>query len=87
LAGPQGGAGHRADPRRPLAENHLGPEHPNVATAVNNLGGVLKALGDLPAARQAFQRALAIFEKYLPPDHPNIKIVRGNLESLGGGGE
>ncbi len=27
--------------------------------------------------------ALAIFKKFLPPDHPNIKIVQGNLDSLG----
>jgi hypothetical protein len=40
-----------------------------------------KLLGDLPAARAAFERALKIMEKYAPDD-PNTKIVRGNLERV-----
>jgi hypothetical protein len=37
------------------------------------------------AARAAFGRALAIFERFLGPEHPNTRIARGHLESLGGG--
>ena len=33
-----------------MAEAVYGPDHPNVATGVNNLGGVLRALGDLEGA-------------------------------------
>ena len=35
---------------------------------------------DLPAARAAYERALAIFEQFLPPDHPNIRTIRSNLD-------
>ena len=77
-------AGARAAYERALCifERVLGPDHPNVATLVNNLGGVLQALGDLAGARAACERALRIFEKSLPPEHPNIRRVRGNLEGL-----
>jgi hypothetical protein len=53
-----------------------------VAIDVNNLASVLKALGDLPGAKAACERALAIFRKFLGDDHPNTKRVRNNLESL-----
>jgi len=59
------------------------PDHPNVAIRVNNLGGVLKALGDLAGAREAFERALRIWETTLPAGHRYIEIARGNLEGLG----
>lgn len=48
----------------------------------HNVGRVLKALGDLPAARTAYERALVIFERVYGPDHPRTRIVRGNLEGL-----
>jgi Tfp pilus assembly protein PilF len=47
------------------------PDHPNVATDVNNLGTVLQAQGDLPEARKCFERALKIFREKLGEDHPN----------------
>ncbi|MBN2045891.1 MAG: tetratricopeptide repeat protein [Anaerolineales bacterium] len=53
-----------------------------MAIDVNNLGSVLRALGDLAGAKAAFQRALAILERFFPPDHPHIRIVRGNLDGL-----
>ena len=53
-----------------------------MARDVNNLGSALKDLGDLAGARQAFERALAIFEKFLGPDHHDMQIVRRNPESL-----
>jgi tetratricopeptide (TPR) repeat protein len=64
-------------------ERAFGPDHPNVARDVNNLGMVLQDLGDLAGARAMFERALRIFEQFLPPDHPNIRIVRNNLAALG----
>jgi tetratricopeptide (TPR) repeat protein len=77
-------AGARAAYERALAidERAFGPDHPNVATDVNNLGSVLQDLGDLAGARAAFERALRILEKFLPPEHPYIRTARGNLESL-----
>ena len=77
-------AGARAAYERALAidEKSFGPDHPNVATDVNNLGMVLQDLGDLVGARAAFERALTIWERVLGPDHPNTRIVRGNLDGL-----
>ena len=77
-------AAARAACERALAidERAYGPDHPKVATDVNNLGGVLYALGDLPAARAAYERALRIREATLPPGHPAIQRVRANLASL-----
>ena len=60
-----------------------GPDHPNIARDVNNLGLVLQNLGDLTGAREAFERALGISEKFLPADHPKIRIVQESLERLG----
>ena len=58
-------AGARAAFERALAidEASFGPDHPNVATDVNNLGTVLRDLGDLGRARAAFERALEIDER------------------------
>ena len=73
--------GARAAYERALAigERAFGPDHPNVATGVNNLGSVLQDLGDLAGARAAFERALAIFEHVLGPDHPNVATLVNNL--------
>jgi len=65
----------------PRVGEAFGPDHPNVAIRVNNLGGVLYDLRDLAGARAAFERAQRIFEKFLPPDHPHIRTVRRNLET------
>jgi tetratricopeptide (TPR) repeat protein len=77
--------GARASYERALRidEAAFGPDHPEVATDVNNLGGVQQDLGDLAGALASYERALGIFERFLPAGHPNIEIVRGNLESLG----
>ena len=54
---------------RPLYERALairekvrGPEHPDTALSLNNLGSVLYSQGDLAAARPLHERALAIRE-------------------------
>ena len=76
--------GARTHFQRALAidEKAFGPDHPNVAIAVDNLGLVLKDLGDPEGARTHFQRALRIFEHFLGKEHSNTLIVRRNLESL-----
>jgi hypothetical protein len=60
----------------------LGPEHPDTATSLNNLAGLLYAQGDLAGARPLYERALAIREKVLGPEHPNTATVRNNLSIL-----
>jgi tetratricopeptide (TPR) repeat protein len=62
-----------------IAETIHGPDHPTVATYVNNLGDVLRDLGDLAGARAHFERALAIDEAAYGPDDPNVAIRVNNL--------
>ncbi len=65
-----------------IAEKTYGPDHPTVATRVNNLGAVLRAMGDLKGAREHFERALAIDEKAYGPEHPKVAIRVNNLGSV-----
>jgi tetratricopeptide (TPR) repeat protein len=62
-----------------IAEAAFGPKHPNVATAINNLGNVLQALGDLKAAKKCFERALSIHEAAFGPNHPEVATDVNNL--------
>lgn len=64
-----------------LREQILGPEHPDVATSLSNLGLVFTDQGELARARELHERALAIRERTLGPDHPN---VASSLDNLGG---
>jgi len=77
-------AAARAALERALAidEAALGPQHPKVATDVNNLGTVLQDLGDLAGARAAYQRALAIGEAAYGPQHPAVATRVNNLGSV-----
>jgi tetratricopeptide (TPR) repeat protein len=61
------------------AEPELGPEHPDVATTLNNLAGLYESMGDYEKALPLYQRALEIYEKSLGPKHPNTIIVRNNF--------
>jgi len=53
-----------------------------VATKVNNLGSVLKDLGDLAGARQCCERALKIDEAAYGADHPSVARDVNNLGSV-----
>jgi tetratricopeptide (TPR) repeat protein len=76
----------KAEPlyRRALAilEKVLGPEHPDVVKALNNLALVYRAQGRYEEAEPLFQRALAIAEKALGPEHPNLGGGLSNLATL-----
>jgi Flp pilus assembly protein TadD len=63
-------------------EKALGPDHPDTATSLNNLGYLLQDMGDLVGARPYYERALLISEAKLGKEHPTTKIVRGNLADL-----
>jgi tetratricopeptide (TPR) repeat protein len=66
--------------KRTLAvlEKSLGPDHPNVAFTLNNLGEVYRAQGRYAAAAPLYPRALAIAEKRLGPDHPTLAALLDN---------
>src|SRR5262249_58720922 len=60
-----------------------GPDHPDIATSLNNLAYLLQAQGEPAAARlPLFERALAIQEKVLGPDHPDTALSLNNLAIL-----
>ena len=70
--------------RRALAikEAVYGPEHPEVAITLTNLGVLQLQLGERDAAREHAQRAVAIFEASLGPEHPYTAKARDLLASL-----
>jgi tetratricopeptide (TPR) repeat protein len=59
-----------------------GPEHPEVARALNALSAVQRDLGDLEAARTTLQQALAIEETLYGAEHPRIAHSLSNLGLL-----
>ena len=65
-----------------IREKLLGPEHPDTATSLNNLAGLLQDQGDLAGARPLYERALAIREKALGPEHPDTATSLNNLALL-----
>ena len=58
-----------------IAKKALGPDHPSVATSLNNLALLYKAQGEYAEAEPLHKRALEIWEKALGPDHPNVATV------------
>ena len=50
----------------------LGPEHPSVAIAYNNLGNIYRSQGKLEEALGAYSKALEIRLKVLGPEHPDV---------------
>jgi len=65
-----------------IGEATYGPDHPNIATAVNNLGIALHDKGDFDGAQAAYQRALAIDEAAYGPYHPTIARDVNNLGNV-----
>jgi len=60
--------------RRALAicRQSFGPDHPDVATALNNLATLLQVMNRPAEAEPLLRRSLAIREKSLGPDHPDV---------------
>jgi tetratricopeptide (TPR) repeat protein len=54
------------------AERAYGPEHPEVAKILSNIGVFYNELGDNEASLRASLRGLAIRKKLLGPDHPDL---------------
>ncbi len=65
-----------------IREKALGPEHPDVALALNNLAGLYDDQGRYAEAEPLYKRALAIYEKALGPDHPDVALALNNLAAL-----
>jgi len=58
-----------------IRERLLGPAHPDVATDLIALGGVVASQGEVDAARRLYERALAIRVRALGPEHPEVADV------------
>jgi tetratricopeptide (TPR) repeat protein len=65
-----------------VAEQNVGPDHPDVATSLNDLAELCKAQGEYAKAEPPLKRSLAIREKALGPDHPNVAASLNNLAEL-----
>jgi tetratricopeptide (TPR) repeat protein len=63
-------------------ESKLAPEHPNVATDLNNLAELLRVTNRLAQAEPLYRRALAIDEAAYGPEHPRVAIDLNNLAQL-----
>lgn len=65
-----------------IGESVLGPEHPDLATWLNNLATLVRDRGNLETAEPLQRRALSIGEKVLGPAHPDLGAQIINLASL-----
>ena len=65
-----------------IVEMTLGPEHPEVATSMNNLAVLYYAQGKYAEAEPLYERALAIREKALGPEHVNVATTLENYAEL-----
>lgn len=65
-----------------IAEKSFGPEHPNVATVLNNLAGLLPDTNRFAEAELLLRRAMKIEEKIYGPDHPWVARKLVNLGAL-----
>jgi len=65
-----------------IFEKSLGEDHPNVATALNNLAQLYQATNRLEEAEPLMKRVVDIFEKSLGEDHPNVATALNNLAQL-----
>jgi tetratricopeptide (TPR) repeat protein len=62
-----------------LGRRTLAPDHPDLATALQNLAAVYYAQGKYAAAVGTGRDALAIREQNDGPDHPDVAMGLGNL--------
>jgi tetratricopeptide (TPR) repeat protein len=65
-----------------IREEALEPEHPDIATSLNNLAVMYRAQGKYQEAEPLYQRALAIDEKAVGAGHPSTATSLNNLAGL-----
>ncbi len=57
----------------------LEPDHPSVATSLNNLAALYRSMGRYAKAEPLYQQSLAIRKQQLGPDHPHVATSLNNL--------
>ncbi|MCK4463513.1 MAG: tetratricopeptide repeat protein, partial [Candidatus Omnitrophica bacterium] len=65
-----------------IYEKNFGKDHPNVATGLCSLAGLLRLNDRMDEAEPLMRRALAIDEKRLGNDHPNVAMGLSSLARL-----
>lgn len=55
-------------------ERALGPDHPETAVHMRNLGVLLEDLDRLPEALDLYTRSQVVLERHLGPEHPNVAL-------------
>jgi tetratricopeptide (TPR) repeat protein len=65
-----------------IDEASYGPDHPEVATRLNNLAQLFQATNRLAEAEPLMRRALEIDEASYGPDHPKVATDLNNLAQL-----
>jgi len=65
-----------------LSEALHGPEHPTVATGLNNLASLLESTNRMAEAEPLYRRALAISEASYGEHHPTVAAGLNNLAGL-----
>ncbi len=65
-----------------LSEQRFGPNHPTVATSLNNLALLYKTQGKYAEAEPLYGQSLTIWKKQLGEDHPDVATSLNNLAEL-----
>ena len=65
-----------------VAKRSRGPEHPETAVALNNLGVIFQEIRDYARAEPLLQEALQIRQKVLGPEDPDTAETLDNLGGL-----
>ncbi len=65
-----------------ITEKSLGPDHPDVATALGNLAELYRQQGRYEEAEPLYKRVLDIFQRTFPNGHPNIDACENNYARL-----
>lgn len=65
-----------------LKERILGPNHPELASTLSNLGVTHIECGDLAAARRCLERTEAILLNAVNADHPTLRACQARLAAL-----
>ena len=65
-----------------IYDQHLGADHPDTATGLNNLALLYYSQGRYSEAEPLYKRALTIAEAVLGSEHPTTVIFRKNYEAL-----
>jgi CHAT domain-containing protein/Tfp pilus assembly protein PilF len=82
VMGPPAGSETSIERALKIRERVLGPDHPDVAAALNGLGRLYRGRGEYAKAESLFQRALTIQENAFGPEHPALTDSLNNLGHL-----